>query len=60
LQLRNAGLGVLLISSELDELLKLSDRLYVMFDGKVAAEFPRAQFERGQIGRAMTGARDAH
>lgn len=56
MKLRNEGLGVLLISSELDELLKLSDRLYVFFDGRVSAEFERAEFDRFKVGAAMTGA----
>jgi len=39
---RQAGLGraVLLISSELPELLALSDRIYVLYQGRVAAELP--------------------
>ncbi len=54
-ELRNQGLGVLLLSSELDELLKLCDRIYVFYDGQVSGEFTRAQFNRAQIGAAMTG-----
>ena len=60
LQLRNEGVGVLVISSDLDELLKLCDRLYVMFDGKVGAEFTRENFDVGKIGQAMTGVTRAH
>lgn len=55
MELREQGLGILLLSSELDELLKLSDRLAVFFDGKVSAEFQRAEFDRMRVGRAMTG-----
>lgn len=51
--LRNQGLAVLLLSSELDELMKLSDRIVVFFEGKVSAEFTRAEFDRLAIGRAM-------
>ena len=53
--LRNEGLGILILSSELDELMDVCDRLYVFFDGKVAAEFTRDQFDRFKIGSAMTG-----
>lgn len=61
MELRNRGVGVLLISSELDELLTLSDRLYVFFSGQVSAEFSsRAQFDRARIGEAMTGMHRAH
>lgn len=53
--LRNEGLAILVISSDLDELMDLSDRISVMFDGKVVAEFKRENFDRMQIGRAMAG-----
>jgi simple sugar transport system ATP-binding protein len=55
-ELRNQGLGVLVLSSELDELLKLCDRIYVFFEGRISAEFARHQFDRCEIGAAMTGA----
>jgi simple sugar transport system ATP-binding protein len=55
LKLRNEGLGVLVLSSELDELLKICDRLYVFFEGQVAAEFKRGEFDRLKIGAAMAG-----
>ena len=60
MELRAQGLGILLLSSELDELLKLSDRLAVFFNGKVSAEFARSEFDRVRIGRAMTGVHGAH
>jgi ABC-type uncharacterized transport system ATPase subunit len=53
--LRNEGLGILVLSSELDELMDVCDRLYVFFDGRVTAEFTRDRFDRLKIGRAMTG-----
>jgi ABC-type uncharacterized transport system ATPase subunit len=53
--LRNEGLGILVLSSELDELMDVCDRLYVFFEGKVVAEFARDQFDRQKIGSAMTG-----
>ncbi len=49
------GGGVLLISEDLDELMKLSDRITVLYRGRVVAEFPRVQFDRYAIGRAMAG-----
>lgn len=55
MDLRNKGLGILILSSELDELLKLCDRLYVFFDGRVSAHFERTWFERQRIGAAMAG-----
>ena len=37
---RNAGAAVLLVSEDLDELLALSDRIVVMFDGRIVHETP--------------------
>lgn len=53
--LRDAGAGVLLVSSDLDELFELSDRLAVMYGGRIVAHFEGA-FERSAVGDAMTGA----
>ena len=53
--LRDAGAGVLLVSSDLDELFELSDRLVVMYGGRVAARFV-APYDRRAVGDAMTGA----
>jgi simple sugar transport system ATP-binding protein len=50
------GCGVLLISSDLDELFDISDRLVVMLSGRIAAEF-RPPFRLAEVGAAMTGAR---
>ncbi|WP_425498847.1 ABC transporter ATP-binding protein [Natronoglycomyces albus] len=52
---RDAGAGVLLISSELDEILSLSDRVAVMYKGKVVAVVP-PDTPREVIGRYMAGA----
>lgn len=51
--LRNAGSGVLLLSSELDEVLKLSDRLLVLFRGHVVGSFRRGAFDEKEIGLLM-------
>jgi simple sugar transport system ATP-binding protein len=51
---RNAGAAVLLISSELDELLNVADRVGVLFNGRLTVtDFPRTT--REQIGRLMAG-----
>ncbi|MEW6546539.1 MAG: ABC transporter ATP-binding protein [Bacillota bacterium] len=49
------GMGVLLISSELEELLSLSHRLLVMYRGRVVGELPRESFDVERIGLLMTG-----
>ena len=52
---RNRGAAVLLVSEDLDEILQLSDRIVVMFDGKLALQIDGAQADVGAIGRAMAG-----
>lgn len=55
LSARDAGAAVLLVSEDLDELLELSDRVVVMFDGRLVHETPIAQADVGEIGRCMAG-----
>lgn len=52
---REAGLGVLLISEDLDEILHLSDRVAVLSGGRIVGEFPRDAADREQIGLLMGG-----
>ena len=52
---RNLGAAIVLVSEDLDELLELSDRLAVMFEGRILAEFNSSDFDRHRIGLAMTG-----
>ena len=52
---RDAGVGVLLVSTELDEILALSDRILVMFKGQLVKEFAAGQADAGQVGLAMAG-----
>jgi simple sugar transport system ATP-binding protein len=54
-QKRNNGDGVLLISSELTEILDLSDRIYVMFEGQIRGEFTRENASKEKIGFLMLG-----
>lgn len=51
------GLGLLVASSELAELLALCDRVYVMREGRIAGELPRPQATPAAILRLATGAR---
>ncbi len=51
---RNKGIGVLLNSTELDEIIALSDRIIVFYEGKVIAEFP-SNTDPNIIGLAMAG-----
>jgi ABC-type uncharacterized transport system ATPase subunit len=55
LELRANGAGILLVSSELEELMKLSDRILVMFRGEVVGSFERKDFHEKIIGALMAG-----
>jgi simple sugar transport system ATP-binding protein len=52
---RNRGTAVLLVSEDLDELLELSDRVVVMFDGRIVYETTPDGADLTAIGRYMAG-----
>jgi simple sugar transport system ATP-binding protein len=52
---RDEGAGVLLISSELEEILTLSDRIVVMYEGRIVAEFNRGAATERELGLKMGG-----
>ena len=51
---RDEGRAILLVSLELEEVLSLSDRVLVMYEGEIAGEFPPTASEE-ELGIAMTG-----
>ena len=51
---RDEGKAVLLVSLELEEILSLSDRILVLYEGRIVGEFPPTVSEE-QLGIAMTG-----
>ena len=53
---RDSGTGILLVSAELSEILALSDRVAVMYGGKIVAIVPRAEASEEMLGPLMTGA----
>lgn len=57
LEERKNGTAILYFSSDLDELMSMSDRMLVLFDGKVMGVIPRARFDRREISLLMTGIR---
>jgi simple sugar transport system ATP-binding protein len=54
--MRDAGCAVLVVSSELDEILALSDRVVVMNQGRIAGELAISQCTEAGLGLLMTGA----
>ena len=55
LALRNAGAAILHVSSELEEVLDVSDRVAVMADGRFMGIMPRDEVDLAQIGLWMSG-----
>jgi len=55
LEKRAKGDGILLISSELSEIMKLSDRIYVIYGGKLCGEFTRNNASERELGLLMLG-----
>jgi len=55
LEARTAGMGVLLVSANLEEVLTLADRVGVMYGGELVAEFPRGVASPTELGLYMTG-----
>ena len=58
IELRDAGKAILLVSVELDEILSLSDRVIVMFDGTVAGERVTSETNEKEVGLLMAGVRE--
>ena len=54
-ELAAQGLAILMISSELPEVLGMSDRVLVMREGHIVAEFPREEATQEAVGAAMMG-----
>ncbi len=52
---RDRGIAVLLISEDLDELLALSDRLVVIYEGKIVGEMPASEATAERLGLLMSG-----
>lgn len=55
--LRNKGTAILLISSSLDEIFELSDRIAVIFEGKIVAVVDANSTTREELGLYMSGAK---
>jgi simple sugar transport system ATP-binding protein len=55
---RREGVGILLISEELEEIMNLSDRIAVIFKGKIHRILERAEANRRRLGMLMAGVSD--
>jgi ABC-type uncharacterized transport system ATPase subunit len=56
IEARSRGVAILLISNELDEILSLSDRIAVVYSGRIAGIGDPASFTVEEIGLMMAGA----
>ncbi len=57
-ELRDSGKAILLVSVELDEIMSLSDRIAVMFDGRIMGERLPGDTTTGELGLLMAGVSD--
>ena len=48
-ELANDGIAIIMISSDMEELLGMADRVIVLCEGRIAGEVPRAQFSQNEI-----------
>jgi len=55
IEAREKGVGILLISADFDEILEMSDRIVVIFEGQLMGEFPGKNPPIDEISLAMTG-----
>jgi rhamnose transport system ATP-binding protein len=58
-ELAERGIGILMISSELPEVLGMADRILVMHEGRLAGELARAEASEEAVVRLATGQREA-
>lgn len=56
LDLKKRGTSVLLISSDLDELFKITDRLFVIYDGRFVSQLFHYEYDEKKVGAMMGGA----
>jgi general nucleoside transport system ATP-binding protein len=54
---RDKGLGVLLVSADLGEVMSLSDRILVMYEGEIVGEMPASEATEEKLGLLMAGVR---
>lgn len=55
---RNQGCAIILVSAELDEIFRLSDRIISLYEGEITGEFKNGEITKQDIGYYMTGNRN--
>lgn len=60
IQARESGAGILFVSEDLDELFTLSDRLLVLYGGRIVGEFKPSETDIYEVGHLMTGSKVEH
>ena len=58
LEKKEEGAAILLCSADLDEVLRLSDRVITIYEGQITGEFDKNHLEKTEIGYYMTGSRE--
>ena len=58
LEKKEEGAAILLCSADLDEVLRLSDRVITIYEGRITGEFDKDHLEKTEIGYYMTGSRE--
>lgn len=59
IEARDSGKAVLLISTDLDEIMSVSDKIVVMFDGNITEPIPTSNTSKEQLGLLMAGGKEA-
>lgn len=55
MKMRDSGSAILLISADLDEVIKLADRIAVLYEGRIVAEKNTGEFTKSELGYYMLG-----
>ncbi len=58
LEKKAEGAAILLCSADLDEVLRLSDRVITIYEGRITGEFDKNHLDKTEIGYYMTGSRE--
>jgi simple sugar transport system ATP-binding protein len=54
-EMRDQGVAILLVSAELDEIMELSDRIAVLYEGQIMGTFEAGAVDENRLGLLMTG-----